>query len=172
MIFETQRLKIRPLQPTDREAYYEMMSNPNVMNPIPRDAMDRKTSDESFEKHLNSGGKSDTKVWAIVAKNGDEFIGITAFLKNDKNEHEIGYRLIEKYWGVGFGTEVAKGLIDYGFDCLHFDLITADVYIENLPSVKILDRFFTRDFEFYNPDDKCTDRRYKLTRKKWEVKIK
>ncbi|MFT5777540.1 MAG: ribosomal-protein-alanine N-acetyltransferase [Crocinitomicaceae bacterium] len=167
MIFETERLVIRPLRLADREAFYDMMSNPNVMNPIPRDVMDRKTSDEHFEKHLNSSTKAETKVWAIASKDGITLLGIAAFLKNDKKEDEIGYRLREKFWGVGYGTEVTKGLIDHGFHSLNIELIAADVNTANERSVRILDRFFNRDSEFYNPEDKCTDRRYKVSREEW-----
>lgn len=167
MIFETERLIIRPLQTDDREAYYDMMSNPNVMNSIPREPMSRDMSDEHFEIHLKNGNSSDTKVWAIDSKNGDSFIGLAAYLKNDQNEDEIGYRLRELFWGIGYGTEIAKELIEYGFNSLNIDLITADVYVENIKSVKILDKFFTPIIEFYNPEDKCIDRRYKLTREEW-----
>lgn len=167
MIFETERLVVRPFRLDDREAFYDLMSNPNVMKSIPQDTMDRKTSDEHFEKHLNADRNSRTMVWAIDSKNEDIFIGIAAYLKNDANENEIGYRLREKYWGIGYGTEIAKGLIDYGFNCLNIEFVTADVSIENEKSVKILDKFFKRDFEFYNPKDNCTDRRYKLNRKDW-----
>lgn len=167
MIFETERLVVRPLRLNDREFFYDMMSNPNVMNPIPRNAMDRKTSNEHFEKHLESGSNSETKVWAIDSKDGVSFVGIAAYLKNDKREDEIGYRLREKYWGVGYGTEIAKGLLDYGFNSLELEFITADVNINNQKSVKILDKCLKRDIEFYNTKDNCTDRRYKLNRKEW-----
>lgn len=167
MIFETERLTFRPLRPDDREAYYLMMSNPNVMNPIPRSVMDRKTSDEHFEKHLGATQDSETKVLAMDSKSGDTFVGISAYLKNDQSEDEIGYRLREKHWGIGYGTEIAKGLIDHGFTKLNFKLITADVNTANERSVKILDKFFNRDIEFYNTEDECTDRRYRITNVEW-----
>ena len=107
------------------------------------------------------------KVWAIELKEENEFIGLCAFLKNNDNDDEIGYRLRENYWGVGYGTEITKGLIDFGFKHLNTDLITADVYVDNLRSVKILEKFFKRDIEFFNAEDKCTDRRYKLSREEW-----
>ena len=167
MIFETERLIIRALQTDDQEAYYDMMSNPNIMSLVPREPMDRATSDEYFRTQLHIANSSNTKVWAIDSKKGDSCIGLAAYLKNDQNEDEIGYRLRELFWGIGYGTEIAKGLIDFGFKHLNTDLITADVYVDNLQSVKILEKFFKRDIEFYNPEDKCTDRRYKLTRKEW-----
>ena len=168
MIFQTKRLIIRPLKESDRIAFFDMMSNPNVMAPIPRPVMDKAESDTNFEKHLNAAPTSETKVRAIVTQQGNEFIGICAFLKNNNNEDEIGYRLREQFWGVGYGTETTKGLINYGFNELQMELITADVNTANENSVKILDKFFTRDFEFYNEEDQCTDRRYKLKKEDWK----
>ena len=168
MIFKTERLTVRSLKESDRIAFFDMMSNRNVMAPIPRPVMDKAESDASFEKHLNAVPTSDTKVRAIVTQQGDEFIGICAFLKNDKNEDEIGYRLREQFWAVGYGTETTKGLINYGFNELQIEVITADTNTANTGSVKILDKFFQRDFEFYNKEDQCIDRRYKLKKEDWK----
>jgi ribosomal-protein-alanine N-acetyltransferase len=168
MIFETERLLVRHLRLEDREYFFDMMSNSNVMNPIPQETMGRRMSDEHFEKHLNSDSEAETKVWAIDVKDEITFIGIAAYLKNNENEDEIGYRLREKFWGIGYGTEITKGLIDYGFRSLNTDVITADVNMANERSIKILDKFFKYDTEFFNPKDKCLDRRYKITRKEWQ----
>ena len=168
LIFETNRLIVRQLQESDQSPYFDLMGNPNVMNPIPRDVMTREESNEHLNMLLDNEQKTSGKmVWAIQLKAENEFIGLCAFLKNNENDDEIGYRLREKYWGVGYGTEITKGLIDFGFNHLNTDLITADVYVDNLRSVKILEKFFKRDIEFFNTEDKCTDRRYKLTRKEW-----
>ena len=159
---------IRQLRESDQSAYFDMMGNPNVMSSIPRVVMTNEESNDHLNKILNTEHKtSDTKVWAIELKAENEFIGLCAFLKNNDNEDEIGYRLREKFWGVGYGTEITKGLIDFGFKHLNTDLITADVFVDNLRSVKILEKFFKRDIEFFNTEDQCTDRRYKLPRKEW-----
>ena len=145
-----------------------MMGNPNVMSLIPRKIMSKDESDKHLAQFIkNNAQQISTKVWAIQLKAENEFIGLCAFLKNNENEDEIGYRLRENYWGVGYGTEITKGLIDFGFKHLNTDLITADVYVDNLRSIKILEKFFSRDIEFFNTEDQCTDRRYKLTRKEW-----
>ncbi len=167
IIFETERLIVRALKNDDRDAFFDMMSNPNVMEPIPRPVMDRATSDAHFDKHLNALPTKKTKVWAIDSKGGDSFIGISAYLKNNNNEDEIGYRLREQFWNIGYGTETTKGLINYGFSDLKLEIITADVNTSNLKSVKILDKFFTRNIEFFNKEDNCIDRRYKVKKEDW-----
>ena len=95
------------------------------------------------------------------------FIGLCAFLKNNENENEIGYRLREKYWRKGFGTEVTIGLLNYGFDHLKMEKITADVDTRNVNSIKILEKFMDAKKEFFNEEDDCTDRRYEVNKDSW-----
>ena len=167
MIFETERLIIRELKKADSTNFFDIMSNPNVMNPIPQKTMTRKESDSKLNELITLEKATDTRIWSLIEKESNNFIGIGGLLKNDENENEIAYRLREKYWGIGYGTEIAKGLIDFSFKNMNFDLITADVNIENIKSIKILDKFLTKQKEFFNKEDNCTDRRYKLTKEDW-----
>ncbi len=168
MNFQSKRLIFRRLKESDREDYYDMMRNPNVMDPVPRPIMSRATSDENFEKHSTSDfDKTDIKVLAVVRHDSNEFIGVAAFLVNYEGEPEIGYRLREKHWGIGFGTEVCQALIDFGFNQMDYELITADVNTKNEKSVKILDKFLNRDKEFHNTADNCWDRKYVLLKSDW-----
>jgi len=168
MIFETQRLSIRMLSIQDTEDFFDMMGNPNVMNPIPQKVMTRLESDMVLEKFIPPQTTDlDKQVWAIVEKESTSFIGLCAFLKNNKNDEEIAYRLREQFWGVGYGTEIAKGLIGFGFTEMSLSKITADVNITNTNSTKILDKFMSPVLEFYNNDDQCTDRRYELYKENW-----
>ena len=170
MIFETERLSVRMLSILDTEAFFDMMGNPNVMNPIPRPVMTRTESDAFLNKALSSKTfNSDKQVRAIVEKKSNSFIGLCAYLKNDEDDDEIGYRLREQFWGIGYGTEIAKGLLDYGFTEKGCAKITADVYVENIGSTKILDKFMNRVRDFYNEEDKCIDRRYEVLKEDWLV---
>jgi len=168
MIFETERLTVRILSPEDIDPFFDMMRNPNVMNPIPRPVMTRTESDAFLDKLISVKIDSPYKnVWAIVEKKSNSFIGLCAYLKNDENDDEIGYRLREQFWRIGYGTEITKGLIDYGFlekGCIK---ITADVFIENIGSTKILNKFMSPLRDFYNDEDQCIDRRYELYKDDW-----
>ena len=167
-IFETERLIIRTLKLDDADDYYDMMGNPNVMNLIPSEVMSREESDQHLNMFIGKDQTlSDTKVWGIESKNKNEFIGLCAFLKNDEKEDEIGYRLREKHWRKGFGTEITKGLIEFGFENLRMEKITADVYTKNLFSAKILEKFMIQTKEFFNKSDDCIDRRYEIIRQNW-----
>ncbi len=145
-----------------------MMGNTNVMNPIPLKALSQEESDKKLNKLIKLYDLiSNRRIWAIDLKNNSEMIGLCGLIHNNDNENEIAYRFREKFWGLGYGTEIAKGLIDYGFEKMNFELITADTYILNKNSIKIIEKFMLFDKEFYNQKDDCIDRRYKLTKKNW-----
>ena len=160
MIFETERLFIRKLKESDAELFFELKSNPNAMNPLPRKVMSRQESDLELKLLISLEAKGEKNIWSVCEKTNDDFIGGAGFQKNELNQNEIGYQLREKYWKKGYGTEIARGLIEYGFSVLKSDLITADVDSTNIKSIKILEKFMKMESEFYNENDNCIDRRY------------
>ncbi|MBL7932687.1 MAG: GNAT family N-acetyltransferase [Bacteroidia bacterium] len=169
MIFETDRLYVRPLEEKDEMFFFELMGNPNVMNLIPQKSLNKEESMLQLKELILLEKTSDTKIWCLCEKGNNDLIGISGLLKNNEKQDEIAYRLIERYWGNGYGTEIAKGLIDYCFNNLKSDLVSADVFVENTRSLKILDKFFHVEKEFFNAEDNCMDRRYVLRKEDWHV---
>ena len=51
VIFETERLVIRQLKAFDKVTFFDMMGNPNVMNPIPQKVFTNEESDEKFQQN-------------------------------------------------------------------------------------------------------------------------
>ena len=83
--------------------------------------------------------ENETWIWAVIA-NPDDFIGTCALFKNEAQEFEIAYRLLEARWGQGYGQEIAHGLVSYCLDKLKLGSIVAQTAKANLASVRILDQ--------------------------------
>jgi RimJ/RimL family protein N-acetyltransferase len=166
-LFESPRLYVRRLRSEDEGKFIALMGNPNVMALIPQKPLDQKECTEKLKELIRLEQSSDTKIWSLCKKGSDELIGICGLLKNDEYQDEIAYRILESAWGKGYGTEITKALIDYCFSEKQSDLVTADVWVGNLRSITILNKFFEVKKEFFNSEDHCTDRRYELTRKDW-----
>ncbi|MBA2657334.1 MAG: GNAT family N-acetyltransferase [Tatlockia sp.] len=65
--------------------------------------------------------------------------GLFHLLFNDAQpEVEIGYHLYKKFWGKGYGTELVKALIQWGFEHLSVNKLIASTYPNNIASQKIL----------------------------------
>lgn len=159
------------MQTNDRAFFIELLSAPEIINPVPQP---RFTEDEILEKfqvfidYPEEPLQREKVVWGVYEKGKSELIGLCALLTNDEHQREIGYRFRKQYWGKGYGTEVAQHMIDYCFTELKLELITADVNIDNKGSVRILEKFLHLVREFYNERDQCTDRRYALTKEDWQ----
>ena len=164
MIFQTERLLVRPFKETDIDLLFEMMSNPSVMDALPRPVKTKSETEITLEQFIRLEKTTSTKWWCVTTKSTDNFIGLCGFKTNEKNEPELGYCFNEQFWGLGYGTEIAKGLLEYGFNQLKFTKIMADVTKTNLKSIKILEKFMKLEKEFYNDSDKCMDSRYFVDR--------
>lgn len=55
-------------------------------------------------------------------------------------EIELGYHLHKKFWGKGYGTELAKALIQWGFEHLSVNKLISTTYPDNITSQKVLQK--------------------------------
>lgn len=165
MLFQTNRLLVRELTPNDFEPFHEMQSNFNVMQYASGKANSKEENEADLKKVLGHYQEENNGfwVWAIERKSDGAFIGTAAIIVDDKNEGEIGYRLLEKHWGNGYASEILKDLIDYGFEMMQLKVVHANVDVRNIASVKMLDKSILKFIgEEWNEDFQANDRFYRL----------
>lgn len=174
ILFKTKRLIIKPLEQKDKVFFVELLSDSKIRRLIPQEKWNSAVIIEKFKENLSKNFITIEKiitnkrnVWGIYEKENTELIGLCSLFTNDENDWELGYRFRFKYWKKGYGTETTKGLIDFSFNKLNINKITADVNIKNLNSAKILNRFMNPVFEFYNKRDDCISRRYEVLKEDW-----
>ncbi|MBA3971390.1 MAG: GNAT family N-acetyltransferase, partial [Bacteroidetes bacterium] len=81
MIFETNRLSIQKLKSEDEISFFDLMSNPKVMELIPQVVLTKEQSDSTLQELILLERSSDTKIYALYEKESIEFIGFCGFLK-------------------------------------------------------------------------------------------
>lgn len=81
-------------------------------------------------------------MWKIISKESGSFLGVAGMtLSADRFLlGEIYYKLLPKYWGKGYATEVAKGLIKVGFEEFKLHRVEAGVATDNVPSIRVLEK--------------------------------
>lgn len=140
-VFESDRIYLRSIADDDFELIYRLSINPNVLKFINGG---RVLSKEEIKKDLDKRLQSTTDVfgyWMIFEKKSNDFIGWVVLKPLDQTQEiEIGYRLLEEHWGKGFATEAASLIINYGFNTLNMDKISAVVLEKNLGSRKVLEK--------------------------------
>jgi RimJ/RimL family protein N-acetyltransferase len=92
---------------------------------------------------------------AVVSRDTGRVIGgaTLRMLDEEPLSGELGYTLHPSAWGLGYATELARALIDFGFLTLGLKRIWATCRPENLGSFRILTKVGLR-FEEYLPNEK------------------
>lgn len=163
IIFETNRLLVRKLKMSDLVPFHTMESNPNVLKYATGEVkslqVNEKELAELIEKY--SLEANDFWIYAIERKTDEVFVGTLALIK-DGNDDEIGYRFLEKYWGLGYGFEICEGLITY-CKSIGMSKIVGYVTDANIASSKILEKFnFIIVEKGIDPDSKLPETKYEL----------
>jgi len=147
---ETERLILRDLLESDVNGIFELDSDPMVheylgKKPIRTKKEAKKVIEFIREQYIQRGiGR-----FAAIEKSSGDFIGWSGLKFNtgdketigDKRDfHDIGYRLIPRFWNKGYATESALACLDFGFKNLELNTIVGAAEIGNIASNKVLER--------------------------------
>jgi RimJ/RimL family protein N-acetyltransferase len=141
IVFETERTIIRRFVISDLPSVQSFWCDPEVKRFFPGGATPIEKAQQSLENtieryHTLPPGMG---MWAVDQKTTRTTIGHAALVFLDQTKDiEIGYLLQKNSWGHGLGTEIARGLIDYGFSTLKLDRIVAIAHPENARSISII----------------------------------
>jgi len=162
-IIETNRLYFREFTEADAPLVYQLNSDPEVMRYLHEpettmaNAVDAIRSIILPQYALYHHGR-----WALYVKDSNTFIGWCGlkYLK-EREEIDLGYRLMKTAWGKGYATEAAKATIEYGFNTLNMPRLVARAHIENTASLQVIEKC---GFHFIRQDvfDGCPVKTYEL----------
>lgn len=144
-ILYTDRLIIKLVAAEDLEELHALHLIPEVDQyntaGIPKDIEETRNSlSEWLSEHQKE--KIEKYFFSVFLKSHQTFIGMMGFkLSAAKyNSGEIWYKFLPAHWNKGYGTEAAQRLLRFGFDDLKLHRIEAGCAVENLGSVRILEK--------------------------------
>ena len=154
---ETERLYFREILDIDDFNILELDSDPAVHqylgnHPIKDIIEARNTIHFIRNQYVDNGiGRL-----AIIEKKTNNFVGwggfklITDLVNGHQNFHDLGYRLIKRYWGMGYATESAKAAIEYAFNVLNLPIVYAIADTNNIQSKNVLEKCGFRCQEIFD----------------------
>lgn len=77
-------------------------------------------------------------IWVAELENSNEFVGWFMLIRTEFEFPELGFMIMKKYWGQGYATEIAKALIEHGFQNLGLKQIVALTDPDNHASIQVL----------------------------------
>lgn len=141
---ETERLILREFLQDDREDVHEYAVDPEVYRYMPWGPNSREETSAFIGRAIASRRRHPRLHFelAITLKDGGHLIGgggIRA-ADGDFRAADMGYCLRRDAWGKGLATEVASGLIGFGFEQLGVHRIWATCDTENVRSAHVLEK--------------------------------
>ena len=139
----TDRLILRRMKQTDAEDMFDYAKRQDVTKYLrwyPHQSV-KYTSDylRYVSARYNLGDFYD---WAVVEKKSGKMIGTCGFTSFDlpNDSAEIGYVLNPDFHGLGYATEAAAKVIEFGFTTLDLHRIEARFMKENTASLRVMEK--------------------------------
>lgn len=105
---ETERLLLRPLEQRDAADVFEWVSDPIVNRFMPYALYDNIGQVEQWIASI----KDEDNIFAFCLKDTGKVIGSgDVGFDGEKNMFHLGYNLNRAFWGNGYATEAARGMI-------------------------------------------------------------
>ncbi len=143
LILNTDRLTIRKLNTTDAKFIIQLLNEPAFIQYI-GDKKVKTTKDA--EKYLLDGPiksyeQNGFGLWLVELKENKEPAGICGLIKRDNlDDVDVGFAFLKKFNGKGFATESAKAVLEYGKNELGLKKIVAITQLDNLGSIRVLEK--------------------------------
>jgi RimJ/RimL family protein N-acetyltransferase len=139
-VIRTERLLLQPYVPEEEEDFVRLFGDEEVSRWMGDGSISDEDARAMFGRLFTDVYPTNRfDVWAV--REGDRLIG-HAEIKNttDVDGYEIIYALSPEVWGSGFGTELARALVSYGFEELGLPEVHATVAFENTASIALLEK--------------------------------
>ncbi|MCJ7766873.1 GNAT family N-acetyltransferase [Candidatus Bathyarchaeota archaeon] len=144
VVTRTERLLLRDLRSSDREAVHKYSSDPDVVQYMDWGPNTDKDDKEFLERTITAQKENPRRNFtlAIIMKDTRRLIGSCGIHESNPADREgwIGYCLNRRYWHQGFGTETAKALLEFGFNHLRLHRIFATCMPANTASAHVLEK--------------------------------
>ena len=140
---ETERIIFRQLTENDIENWSEFFVNNDRLHflGITDLSKDNYTlAQEWITKQLERNKNGEMGHLAAIEKSTGELIGLSGIIPRivlDQPEFEIAYSLKPRYWGKGFGSEMAIQMKKYGFENKIAERFISIIEINNVDSINV-----------------------------------
>lgn len=154
-LFETPRLFARRLDEGDIEALFAVYGDADAMRFVgDGEPLCREDCAEWAEVTRRNYAIRGYGMAALILCETGEVVGFCGLVHpGGQQDVELKYALKRTFWGLGFATEAARGMLDYGAKTLGRTKVIATIYPENRASERVLTKIGMTFVEDRTEDD-------------------
>ncbi len=142
----TPRLRLRPIEEGDRDAFVAMNLDPEVMHYF-ASTFSPQTSDEHIARYRMQLVRDGFSFLTLEHRETGDYLGIVGMqVMHTVVPHlpqpavEVGWRLAKAAQGQGYATEASQAVVDHAFGSLHLPELVAIIATDNLASQRVADK--------------------------------
>jgi RimJ/RimL family protein N-acetyltransferase len=141
MKINTKRLMLREITQEDFQGVHEYASDPETVKYMPFGPNTEEETREFIRRNMKQQEDPRTEYgFGIILKEEDRFIGACGIHGVTEIQASIGYILNRRFWGKGYATEAAKGLVNFIFSELGVHRVYATCDPDNHASIRVLEK--------------------------------
>jgi len=142
MVIGTERLLLRPLEPTDVPELVALWTDPVVTEYLggPRDL---EMLMATFKKELINPSPELFDQWPVIEKETNFVVGYCGMLHklvDKKNEVELVYVFHQSAWGKGYATEISSALRNHAFNRMRIRRLISLIDPDNDASARVAEK--------------------------------
>jgi [ribosomal protein S5]-alanine N-acetyltransferase len=144
---ETKRLILRELSPEDAPAMQAWRNSPmqwRYQAVEPAEFSDAAQRIANYLKYRGDGERRRIYDYVARLKSDGSVIGGVSLGRSHPAIASLGVGVAASCGGRGYGTELARAIIAFGFGDIHLNRIEADVALENHPCIRVLEKIGMR----------------------------
>lgn len=153
----TPRLTIRQMTLDDLDDMQVFLSDPQTLDFWERPYTDDETR-AAIERNIKSYADNGFGRWAVILKETGALIGICGIARSEidgRDLNDLGYIFDKAHWGKGYATEAAQAVVDYAFEVLRLESITANMPHDHHASRRVAEHLgMVKIGEFSNPKNR------------------
>jgi ribosomal-protein-alanine N-acetyltransferase len=137
----TSRLVLRQPKPGDADDIFVFRSDPEVQkyNGVPM--TDIAEYQHMLQFSRDQFAAREGLLWAVVLREEQKVVGLVGFSYDSYHARaSLGYDIAREYWGRGIASEALEAVLRFGFEQLALNRIEAETIVDNLPSVRVLEK--------------------------------
>lgn len=144
IFLQTPRLILKIPNLSDIDNLCLLQTNREVMRYIGRGIRTRPQIQEGLRMALQHYAKHGFSLGAVYEKETNQYVGRSGLIylgyDDTQPDIEIGYALLEPYWGKGYATELSIAMIKWGFTNLQVGKLVGIINPANDKSRRVLEK--------------------------------
>lgn len=138
---ETLRLIMRPLKVKDARHLYLLNQDEKVLKYTGDVPFENIESARIFLENYDQYKEFKVGRMAVIRKIDGIFLGWCGLKYNIAiDEYDLGFRFFRQFWNMGYATESAISVVEYGFNSQNIPFIVGKAMEHNLASIRVLQK--------------------------------